>query len=332
MLRKTKKEIAAFLNQISEHNEVVLKTAETRNIIFLGRTRSGKTTAIKVLKDPRSFSENVSLFSDISTDPSLHSFTVERKFQDGTVVNYNINVMETPGLFEMAVIDTHKLKNKLIKATLCKCLEFEISRLHEVYFVCCFEAGVCSQDVQDIIDYIKIFKPLSFHILVTRSENKSTEKRKDLEKQIRLIPELKNFFAASDVKIFFTGALNNNDFNNGALDSIRRNLNNVLEMRKLLYDQIFAADNPCYITELEFYKKDTQNIDELKAVVQSLTDQVQNNKVSTEEKVNLKLDLAKQTEKLKNAILVINRVTGQKDISEYSNVYKASIKAQKEAQ
>lgn len=73
------------------------------------------------------FPTELCLFSQTKS-PNLYSFTVETSTDSGPM-NYNISIMDTPGLFEKTLDKTER-NNLLIKETISKCLHFEIRWLH----------------------------------------------------------------------------------------------------------------------------------------------------------------------------------------------------------
>jgi len=324
------KRIDDHLADKKARNMIVLKQAETRNIIFLGRTRSGKSTALGVLKDPFEFTKQCSLFSQ-TKDPFLFSFTMEFNPEGKEGVNYNINIMDTPGLFERrSSKETDDARNnEMIKSIIFKCLEFEITKIHALFFVCSFESGINTEDVQSILEMNKLFGGgnKTFSLLVTRSETKIAKRRAELEEQIRKVPELQQFFKDPNAKVFFTGALNADDKESGAVDAVKRNLANVLNMRTILYNHVFDSTTPCHITELDIYKEHQQNIDQLSRAVKELTEKVRGYQGTVEEKKKLEVQLSAQTQKLKNAVSMVNKLQGQKDLVDLANIVEDAEKA-----
>jgi len=142
----------------------------------------------------------------------------------------------------------------MIKETLSKLLQFELTKLHALFFVCSFGSGIDQQDISSILEMNRLFKGAdkAFCILVTHSENMMKKDRDELEKKIRSIPELKEFFN-SNGKVFFGGTLNCEDFDNGDYDSVQHNLYNILALRTELYQHIFYSQE-CQVTDLELFK------------------------------------------------------------------------------
>jgi len=326
--------ITGWLKMKSKQSNIVLKDAMTRNIIFLGRTRSGKSQTLKTLKDPFRFNTELSLFSE-TTVPSLHSFTME--YSPGPTqspVNYNFNIMDTPGLFEQSVEMSQARNNELIKSTITKCLEFEITKIHAIFFVCSFTGGINMQDVDSIIQLNELFKGAgkTVSLLVTRCEGKLHKARLALEAQIRAISQLKDFFTQNDVKIFFMGTLDTDDYENGAVDAVRQKLNNILVLRTSLYQHFFQSQEECHITELDFFKREKQNLDELRSQVTQLQQKIETFQGTVEEKEKIQKELDLSTTKLSNTVSMISRLTGQQDIphiESYAEIVKKSMHKKK---
>jgi predicted GTPase len=72
---------------------------ETRNCLLCGRTRSGKTTTMGVLKDPCFSPKSQSNFSE-TQGPKFQSFSIKNK-ANTCVQKFTINIIDTPGLFEV---------------------------------------------------------------------------------------------------------------------------------------------------------------------------------------------------------------------------------------
>lgn len=336
-IENERKVILAYLEKKSKLNNIVLKNANTRNIIFLGRSRVGKTTALKSLKDPYTFTEAFQSFWAGTRNPELHSFTVEYSDPIGSAdsekkesekINYNINIIDTPGLFERLKETSEIRENELIMDVILKCLQFEITKIHCLFFVCSFESGINAEDVASVLKLNKLFAGgnKAFNLLVTHCEGKSPEIRKEMEKQIREIPELKEFFASADVKIFFLGALNYDFYDRGDVTGIARLLTNVLIMRTTIYKHIFSCSDNCHITKLEFFEKQQQNISALAEKVSNLTEQLEKYKGTEKEREELERLLREKNREFQGMCDMVAGVTGQKTELLYGEIMKRANK------
>jgi predicted GTPase len=125
-VEEQKRKIQTAFEDFNKENEIKLKESNIRNVLFVGRSRSGKSTAYGVLKNLTYVPDDLDIFMG-TKEPEIKSFTVEiskdeedyLKFLEQTkkgnavvtedikpddfgkyYINYNINIIDTPGLFE----------------------------------------------------------------------------------------------------------------------------------------------------------------------------------------------------------------------------------------
>eukprot|EP01087_Luapelamoeba_hula_P021905 TRINITY_DN773_c0_g1_i5.p1 TRINITY_DN773_c0_g1~~TRINITY_DN773_c0_g1_i5.p1 ORF type:complete len:406 (-),score=105.33 TRINITY_DN773_c0_g1_i5:72-1202(-) len=316
-------EIAKLLGEKQLGNRIVMKAASTRNIILLGRSRAGKSTLLRMLKHPTHIPQSVQFFAQ-TQDPVLNSFTVERGGH-----NYGINVLDTPGLFERSASNTEVRCNALIKALIVKCLEFEIRYIHTAFFACSFEGGINSQDVQAIIELNRLFKGADkvFHLLITRSEGKTLARRQLIETQVRAVPELSEFFANPDVKVFFSGTLVYDDFAMLLNKSMKDKLETVMNMRTLLYDHIIASETYAHITQMEIYKQIEADLNQMQADIQQKMQVLATKGEQDAERAKLQQELGVCAAQLKEITGSLARVTGQDRQAVLNETVDAAYKA-----
>eukprot|EP01087_Luapelamoeba_hula_P012075 TRINITY_DN3354_c0_g1_i1.p1 TRINITY_DN3354_c0_g1~~TRINITY_DN3354_c0_g1_i1.p1 ORF type:complete len:378 (-),score=81.05 TRINITY_DN3354_c0_g1_i1:73-1206(-) len=308
--KKKRLDIVESMTTKKEQNAIILKRAETRNIIFLGRSRSGKSTVLRTLRFPYSFPEELSLFA-CTKEPDLHSFTVEYTDPEtDQKTNFNVNIMDTPGLFEVTEAGK-KRTNAMLKEMISDCLAFEITHIHALFFLCSFSGGINHHDIQAILDMNEMFKGADkvFNLLVTRCESSSD--RPQLEAQIRSIPELKDFFANPNVNLFFMGALEKDDFLMGSLESVEAKLEHILHMRQIFYRHIISTKSKCHLRDMEIFKRTHQSIEDLETHVGLLTRQVQSYEGTLEAREALRVELREKAAHLENAVAVLAGLTGE---------------------
>eukprot|EP01087_Luapelamoeba_hula_P011589 TRINITY_DN315_c0_g1_i2.p1 TRINITY_DN315_c0_g1~~TRINITY_DN315_c0_g1_i2.p1 ORF type:complete len:384 (+),score=87.92 TRINITY_DN315_c0_g1_i2:217-1368(+) len=300
-------------------NAIRLKNANTRNIILLGRTRAGKSTVLQTMKNPFIFARECKLFSQ-TKDPKLYSFTMEWMSESDVPVNYNINVIDTPGLFEVRPGGEARRPDDEIKHLIAKCLEFEITRLHCLFFVCSFQGGVNSEDVAAINQLNAMFKGANkqFHLLVTRNEGKSGFRQKKLEADIRAIPELQEFFA-NGVQVFFIGALDFDDYDVPAIDAVKNKCLNLQGQRTKLYNHIFASSQFCHITDMEVFKQHHRDIDSMRDELQRATEAFVAFQGEAEQVDRMRKELKIKSEAFGTAVSKVARATGQSRVQLYND-------------
>ena len=113
---------------LCQSNDYELVPADVRNIIFVGRSRSGKTTSIEVLKDKDHNPGDFKILRETKT-ASVQSFTMSSKQQNQ---NLHFNVMDTPGLFEYAEKGDHRT-NDVILGVIKKCIDVEITKVRNCF-------------------------------------------------------------------------------------------------------------------------------------------------------------------------------------------------------
>eukprot|EP01087_Luapelamoeba_hula_P017444 TRINITY_DN54_c0_g1_i1.p1 TRINITY_DN54_c0_g1~~TRINITY_DN54_c0_g1_i1.p1 ORF type:complete len:416 (+),score=103.93 TRINITY_DN54_c0_g1_i1:45-1250(+) len=305
-----RRNIAELLSKKKLENNISLSDADSRNVILLGRARAGKSTVLGVMKKPTWIPDQLSLWAGTQV-PLMHSFTVEYdKF------NYNINIMDTPGMFE------HNLGNKVvrsaevIKGMITRCLELEVTLVHCFFFVCSFTAGINQDDINAVIELNKLFQGADsvFHLLITRSEGRTD--RDHIERQVRSIPELAEFFANPSVKVFFSGALDRDDFLMGSVDTIEAKSRNILEMRDVLYKHIRDAKVPARLRDMKVFKDMQSDVDALYDQVNGLVEELETSPPDDAEQLKSKKnELSTLTLQMQAVFGTLARVTGSQQIN-----------------
>lgn len=248
------KGVQDVLDRFDQQEKIKLKSAEVRNVIFVGRTRSGKSTCLKVLRAPSEVSPPGSLFSQ-TKDPMMHTFTVETEFK-GSMHNFTINLFDTPGLFEIKVDDKDVRTDEVIKNTIAKCLDYEITKIHAIFFVCSFTAGVNKQDVLAFQQFMEFFEGGTDHVamLITRTEKLPIQRKGLLLKDIQLHPELKPMMEKIGDRVFFFGALDEDLVDAGVYSTFKRASGNVVQMRESVYHWLFEKKGFVEISRVKYYQ------------------------------------------------------------------------------
>lgn len=190
-VEEEKKKIDAMIQKIQDHEAIKLKDATTRNLIFVGKTRAGKTTALKVLKSPTMLVKHIRLFAD-TEHPTLYPFTVENTDPKiGELVNYNINIIDTPGLFEQYEKQEDIRDNSRLMSAIATCMEMEITKIHAIFFVCSFATGINDQDLKAFKEFVQLFKGAEDKIvmLITNCEEYDDKAKEELKDEIIRSPE-----------------------------------------------------------------------------------------------------------------------------------------------
>lgn len=238
------KEMQEFLFTMQKENEIVLKNAETKHVIFVGKSRNGKSTALETLKSPFTFVEMGSLYSE-TVEAKINHFTVEVEGESSSQ-NFNISIIDTPGLFEVKDIGTCR-DNDELEAIVLKCMNAEITKIHAIFFVIAQgTAGINPQDIEALQRFINLFEGAqkNVHLLITKCENMNESDKNRLAAEIKGFPGFKELLTLISDTIFFLGAVEQADMDNYHADAFKDKLSNVVIMREEFFDGIFAMNEP----------------------------------------------------------------------------------------
>jgi GTP-binding protein EngB required for normal cell division len=145
-------ELQSIHDAVRRQDQFRLEEAEIRNVIMVGRSRSGKSTAINVLRDPCYTPEALSIFSD-TFNPKFRTFAL--RAEDNKT--YTLNLIDTPGLFEVTADAKDARDNKILLDTISTCLEFELTCIHAVIVFASFDNGLNPHDVTALKTFLELF-------------------------------------------------------------------------------------------------------------------------------------------------------------------------------
>eukprot|EP01087_Luapelamoeba_hula_P008270 TRINITY_DN2063_c0_g1_i1.p1 TRINITY_DN2063_c0_g1~~TRINITY_DN2063_c0_g1_i1.p1 ORF type:complete len:494 (+),score=69.21 TRINITY_DN2063_c0_g1_i1:2-1483(+) len=269
------------VQKVNNHNTAAgcsVKPPHTRNVLFVGRSRAGKSTIVSCLQNPFQWGDVPSLYHQ-TRDPCMHSVSVSRQSTDGASLDtqgYLVNFIDTPGLFERTpksdlgqepdsagnLAVGQRRQNKTLRQLICTFLKDAVPDVHLVCFVVSFEAGVSSDDLHAISEMLEEFDRTKYQLclLVTRCERKLPIQRKNLERQIQAVPELRQAFGVTQgdqsdqdgvsfPKILFIGSVSHEDVERGDVSAVQRSLSNILGLRSAILDYILDECNQPFSVE-----------------------------------------------------------------------------------
>ena len=185
--------------------------AEQRNIMLIGRTRTGKSTIKMLLVDPTTVPSDLTLKSD-TRDPVFESFHIN---ENGMI----LNVIDTPGLFEHSNSEVDMRDNQMIMRTIEICANRELTKFHVICFCVAITTGINKEDIESLrslADFLGEEVSRNSCLIVTRCESKNEFQRQKMRTELMediYFKEIAHFF---QLGIFFSGSLNPDDYEQGS--------------------------------------------------------------------------------------------------------------------
>ncbi len=261
----TLKEIQDVQKDILSRNNFPIEHTSVRNVLIVGKTRSGKSTAIGVLKNPCFNPNMMSIFSD-TFDPKFSSFAIEDK-RNGK--KFTVNVVDTPGLMEVKPLGKGTPRNdQVILDTIKFCLINEITKINLLLIFVSFELGVNSQDTECFKQYFENFyhENIVVGICITRMENKTEDFKKHLVEQLKQHSFFAEKLRLPNVKVLFMGCASESDLESFTKIQVSRTYKKVAKMREALFETIIDVEHQVPLMDLPINGKPKQ---EMIALIQS---------------------------------------------------------------
>jgi len=238
----------------------------------------------------------------------------------GDKANYNVNMVDTPGLFEKLENGSER-DDDIITNLILECLRLEITRIHCLFFVASFETGIDREQIEAILKLLEIFKGAEGQmcLLITRSELRNAKEREKLEEQIRKVQELKELWEHK-IKIFFIGAVPNTVRENGLIDNLKFGLSNLLAMRTEIYTHLFSlrgSNKSIYIKDLDLFQKEEKKAADLMDEINVLRDQIKDAKGDKEAVKLLQSKCYALNERLARKTTMLESVTSASNVKKW---------------
>jgi len=230
---------------------------ETRNVLLCGRTRSGKTTVMNVLKDPCHSPTNRSIFSE-TQNPRFQSFSINNR-ADAEVQKFTIHIIDSPGLFEVKDKDSMEQKrpNEVIASTIATCLENEITNIHCIVMFATFEAGINRDDIESMKVFLDMFggSGVSVALCVTHADKHGVGWRQEIRDELMLHPDLAALVEEEKMAIHFMGCVNVDDRPYYDEEQMKEDYVSVYKMRQDMLEFIFGAKEKKMLNEMNVARK-----------------------------------------------------------------------------
>jgi len=235
-------EINGVQRSIRKQDKFPLEETQTRNIIMLGRSGSGKTTAIGVFKDPCSLPRPQSLFSD-TVGARFQSFSLDdfdRK------VKFSVNIVDTPGVGEVKPMGENARSDEAIIETIKYCLKNEITKIHTLLIFASFGERISPSDKSAFKIYLDMFydQKVSIAFCITKSEGKSEEWKKTIIDDLSKDEYFSKILKTENIKIFFTGCVDQLRIDEAPTTAaLFKRYNEIYNKRRELIKFVFSSNN-----------------------------------------------------------------------------------------
>ena len=242
-VQKRQKTIDEIKKDYADHGKYRVTPADQRNIMLLGRTRTGKSTIKSLLVDPTVVPDDMTLKSG-TKDPLFESFHV----RDNQIV---LNIIDTPGLFEHSNNQVDIRDNETILRTIKICANREITKFHVICFCVAITAGINEQDIQSLkllVDFLGKGISRNSCLIITRCESKTDKQRATMQSELLEDSYFKEIASFFQLGIFFSGSIDPDDYTQGN-DSIVDQFLTVSEYRTKLIETFTSNIEPFPITE-----------------------------------------------------------------------------------
>jgi GTP-binding protein EngB required for normal cell division len=231
--------VTQLIQEMSRKNEYAFVECTYRNMVLIGRTRTGKSTISDTLQDP----------FHLPSLPVLFAGTRRIAFNRITTTHqgnsYFFTIIDSPGLYDVVQKEGERLTNATIKTHLDECITKDITHIHAFAFVVSrSSSGINIQDIQSMVFIQSNYPQLQnfLMLIITHcEEDDASERNKFLEEFFQhpdiIRHRLQGFFGLG---VHFMGCLRPQLKRVPNMTAARNQASNILEMRKELLDFLVA--------------------------------------------------------------------------------------------
>jgi GTP-binding protein EngB required for normal cell division len=207
-----------------------------RNILLIGRSRTGKSTFKNVLTDPTWIADSLKPYSQTEF-PSFDQYSI-------TGTDILINFIDTPGLFQRTQTSSSSPDNQTIMQLIDGYIRSKITQLHFVCFCVSMETNVTTEDLHTVQQFFDFLGPeirKNACLIITKCESKTEQQLESMCKEAKTNLDFKVLSSQMKQGIFFTGSINRVDWIDTS-ESIYQQFENICQYRNKLMNLFINVD------------------------------------------------------------------------------------------
>ncbi len=235
------------------HNKYNFEACIDRNVILIGRSRTGKSTIAEVLGDVFYMARETDLYTETNST-EFHKF-ISPIIDNG--MRAFLTIVDTPGFFAISKSGSSQpiiRDNLAVRKFIDLCIAHDVTNVHFFALTINLLGGINQEDIGTMIYVQQHYHYLSSHaaLIITHCEEEIDPMRREyminnlFEHSDLVQRDLKSFFKKG---IFFMGAIRHLCYVNQDAGALTREYKQVSIMRTELIEKIIASEIPFNIGE-----------------------------------------------------------------------------------
>lgn len=249
----------SYLNEFLKDSLLATPVIE-KTIVFVGKTKNGKSTVINTIEDVTTINQESGIFSITTT---AH---VKDLYMEIDNIKYIIHCMDTPGLKEIKSINSKEKQreDEIIEDLISDCANLNILKIDIVFITIRLGNSVDLAEFEVLSTLSKLFKEAqnNFCLLLTNCENKNDIDKEKFVDDLFNHPNFQHFKKLfTKDNIFFAGAITNSNIISTMPTQFKEYMKNIQRMRYKLLKKIITTSNPVEVKKFDSFRERQKMID-----------------------------------------------------------------------